>query len=99
MPLTLGFNSKILYKKQTERLQERSSDIICELNLGVVCGFTDNVLYISITKMHITIINILMFIISIAIVIIIIILIITIFITVTTISLSYRLMLLGKVAF
>ena len=85
--LNREFNAKILNKKQMERLQERLSHIIPQLNFGVVCGLIDNALPIAITKIHITIINIHMFIISIAIVIIIIIIIIiTIFITVIIIN-------------
>ena len=73
-----------MYKKQTEKLQERLSHIISELNFGVVCGLIDTALHIAVTKMHITIINILVYY-QIAIAIIIIITMITIFITVITI--------------
>ena len=86
MPLTREINAKILYKKQTERLQEKLVHIICDFNLGVVSGLINNALNIAIIKMHITIINMFMFIISIAIVIAIIIIIITISISVITIS-------------
>ena len=36
--LNRGFNAKILYRKQTKRLQERLSHVLCELYFGVVCG-------------------------------------------------------------
>ena len=39
------FDAKILYTKQTERLQERLSHVICELYFGVVCGLIDNTLH------------------------------------------------------
>ena len=40
----IHFNTKILYKKQAERLQESLSHVTCELYFGVVCGLIDNAL-------------------------------------------------------
>ena len=47
MALAREPNAKILYKKQTEWLQETLSHVICELYFDAVCGLIDNALNVE----------------------------------------------------